>query len=266
MDLLLRGKVAVISGASQGLGRATAHLLAQEGARVALLSRSREKLEDARRDILAQTGQEDDAVQIHPLDVRDKAAVEQAIQTIRAHFGGIDILLANAGGPPAGTFETITDEQYEDAFQTLFMGTVRLIRAVLPSMRTRGGGRIGIITSQSVKAPMPGLLLSNAIRAGVTGLARTLANEVAKDGILINCFAPGRVDTERTRTLDAGIAEREGLSVEAVKARMSGEIPLGRYGTPEEFARVAAFYLSFANTYVTGQTILIDGGKVGTLW
>lgn len=265
MDLKLSGKKALVAGASQGLGRAIAETLFAEGAHVAILSRSLEKLKHVKHEMIQKAPSRESEVRTYAVDIKDGSALENVFKDLAEQWGGIDILLANAGGPPVGSFDELSDQAYYEAFETNFMGTVRLIRGALPFMRQRQGGRIGIITSQSVKEPIPGLLLSNSIRAGVTGLARTLANEVAKDHILVNCFAPGRIDTERVRSLDEENARRAHVTINDIQAKMTAVIPLGRYGQPDELARVVTFYLSFANTYVTGQTILIDGGKVGTL-
>ncbi|MBE3554761.1 MAG: SDR family NAD(P)-dependent oxidoreductase, partial [Thermicanus sp.] len=214
MDLKLSGKIALVSGASQGLGFAIARELYKEGASVALLSRSIANLDKAKASLQSDGKGEIFTV---PADLSHKEEIEKALHVTLEHFGGVDLLLANAGGPPMGKFESITDEDFYRAFETNFMSTVRLIRGLLPVMRERGGGRIGIITSTSVKEPIEGLLLSNSIRAGITGLARTLANEVAKDNILINCFAPGRFHTERVAYLDQKIAGDEGISPQEVE-------------------------------------------------
>lgn len=263
MDLKISGKKALITGASQGLGFAIAKELYKEGADVAIVSRSPEHLKQA-EDALRQEG--DGEILTIAADLSRKEDIDSLLETTLHHFGHVDILLANAGGPPTGTFEELADDAYYKAFETNFMSTIRLIRGVLPGMKEKKGGRIGIITSTSVKEPIKGLLLSNAIRAGVTGFARTLASEVAQDQILINCFAPGRFYTERVAYLDQKIAGEEGITAEEVRNRFIASIPIGRYGNPEELAKVAALMLSFANTYVTGQTIVIDGGKTGSLF
>ncbi len=263
MDLQLNGKVALVSGGSQGLGLATAIQLASEGAQVAILGRSEDNLEIARKQIEQQSGKHALAI---VADVSKPDQIQEALGRTLERFGVVDILLANAGGPPMGTFDKLTDEQFYQAFDLNMMSTVRLIRGVLPSMRQQGGGRIGVIVSQSAKEPIPGLLLSNAMRPGIVGLAKTLSGELASEGILINCFAPGRIRTARVEWLDQNIAEQRGISTEMLEKQIALTIPQGRYGKPEEFGKVAAFYLSFANSYVTGQTICVDGGKIKSLW
>lgn len=263
MDLKITAKKALITGASQGLGFAIAKELYREGASVTIVSRSAKHLEEAKQ-ALWQEGQGE--VITIPADLSKKEEIERMLKEVEERFGSVDILLANAGGPPVGTFAELSDQDFYQAFETNFMSTVRLIRGLLPGMKEKGAGRIGIITSTSVKEPIQGLLLSNAIRAGVTGFARTLANEVANAGILINCFAPGRFGTDRVRYLDQKKAEGEGITEDEVRAQFAKTIPIGRYGDPEELAKAATFMLSFANTYLTGQTIVVDGGKVGALF
>ncbi len=262
MDLELKGKIALVSGGSQGLGFASALQLAKEGAEVILLSRSPNNLQAAAQKIHEATGKE--AVTI-PIDVTHPDEIQNALQQALEQFGGIDILLANAGGPPFGTFLELTDDDFYYAFELNFMSTIRLIRGVIDSMKARKGGRIGIVVSQSAKEPIPGLLLSNSIRPGIVGLAKTLSGELANNQILVNCFAPGRIQTTRSTALDQANAQKQGIPLQELQHKSTQPIPLGRYGDPEEFGKVVTFYLSFANTYVTGQTIVIDGGKGQTL-
>jgi len=173
--------------------------------------------------------------------------------------------VTNTGGPPAGTFEDFGDEEWTSAFELTLLNVVRAVRAVLPGMRERGGGRIVNVASSSIKQPIKGLTLSNTFRAGIAGLAKSLSAELAPDGILVNTLGPGRISTDRSAGMDASQAEARDVSVEEVRGEMAARIPLGRYGTPEELAKVAAFLASPANSYVTGQAILVDGGMVRAL-
>jgi 3-oxoacyl-[acyl-carrier protein] reductase len=190
-----------------------------------------------------------------------RALVERTVE----RFGGVDTLITNAGGPPAGSFDTVSDEDWRSAFELNLMSVVRLIRETLPHMRERRYGRIVNVASSSIKQPIENLMLSNAFRAGIVGLAKNLSFELAPDGVLINTLGPGRISTERSTAIDASQAESLGVSVEEVRGGIRASIPLGRYGTPEEFARVAVFLASPANSYVTGQAFLVDGGMVKAL-
>ncbi len=179
-----------------------------------------------------------------------------------ARFGTVDVLVNNAGGPPAGSFVSLDDDAWQQAFELNLLSLVRCIREVLPYMRRERFGRILNFASSSFKQPLDNLLLSNTFRTGIIGLAKSLATELAADNILINTLGPGRIATDRVAFLDAMRAERQGSTPEAVKKQTESQIPLGRYGLPEEFARVAVFLASGANTYVTGQAFLVDGGLV----
>lgn len=260
MDLGLKGKVALVTAASRGLGRAIAHRLADEGAQVAVCSRDQARVEQTAAAIAEQTGAE-----ILPVtaDVSQAEAVNKLMDEVIGRWGRIDVLVCNAGGPPSGTFESFDDEVWQRAFETNLLSVVRLVRAALPHMT--GGGKIITIASTSVKQPIPGLILSNTMRAGVAGLMKSLAEELAPRGILVNTVCPGRIATDRVQELDEARAEKEGVSVEEVRKAVSAQIPLGRYGKPDEFARVVAFLASDANTYVTGQALMVDGGMVRAL-
>jgi 3-oxoacyl-[acyl-carrier protein] reductase len=259
MELELTGRVALVTAASKGLGRATATRLAAEGARVMVSSRGAEQLARTAAEIAGETGAQ---VESCPADVSDAADLDRLLRETRERLGGVDVLVNNAGGPPPGGFDALDDEQWYRAHDLNLMSTVRLVRAVLPHMREQGWGRIVTIASSSIKQPIENLLLSNTYRVALLGLAKSLAIEVAPSGILVNTVGPGRIATDRVATLDANRAQQAGISVEEVRAQAEKGIPLGRYGTAEEFGRVAAFLVSGANTYLTGQHFLVDGGMV----
>lgn len=260
MNLGLQGKVALVTAASRGLGRAIAAQLAQEGAKVAILSRDPESIQKTAEEIARETGGEVAAWQA---DVSQAADIRRVIHDVAARWGHIHILVCNSGGPPSGPFVSFDDAAWEQAFETNLLSVVRLVREVLPYMTD--GGRILAIASSSVKQPIPGLVLSNTMRAGVAGLMKTLAEELAPHGILVNTVCPGRIATDRLQELDQVRAEQEETSVEEVRRSIVANIPLGRYGEPEEFACVVAFLASEANSYITGTTLLIDGGMVKAL-
>lgn len=263
MDSSLKGRVAVVMAASQGLGRAAARALARAGADVAVCARRPEVIADLARELEEAYGVEALAV---AADVTDRPALEGFIRAAGERFGGIDVLVTNAGGPPAGRFVDLDDEAWARAVDLNLMSVVRAVRAALPFMRGRPGANVMCVVSSSVKAPIPRLVLSNTLRPGIVGLAKTLSLELAADGIRVNCLAPGRIDTERVRHLDAVHAEARGATQEEVRRASEASIPAGRYGEPEEFADVAAFLASDGARYVTGQTIFVDGGLVKTLF
>lgn len=262
MDLGLTNQVALVTAASKGLGRAIATQLAAEGAHVMIASRGEEALAATAAEIAGSTGAQ---VHYRAADVSDPDDLRELLAETERRFGGVDVLINNAGGPPAGGFDNLDDAAWQQAFELNVMSSVRLIRGVLPSMRARSQGRIVNIASSSIKQPLDNLLLSNTLRLAVVGLAKSLATELAPDGILINTLGPGRIATDRVAALDAGRATQTGTSVEEVRAQAERAIPLGRYGQPAEFAKVAAFLASPANTYLTGQAFLVDGGMVKAL-
>ena len=259
MDLELRGKTAIVSAGSKGLGKAIALGLAQEGARVAICSRNPDNLSQAAQEILAKTGSEVLAV---PVDVTKPDAITNFVNTIVQRQGKIDILVNNAGGPPMGTFADFEDEDWESAFNLTFMSVVRFVRAVLPHMRKTGGGRIINVTSTSVKQPLENLLLSNSIRPAVIGLAKSLATEFAADGILVNNICPGSIYTDRIKENVAAQAKSTGQPEESIMHGYKAKIPLGRLGEPVELADLAVFLASERASYITGATLQVDGGLI----
>jgi len=263
MDLGLHGKVAMVAASSRGLGFGIARELAREGALVSLGSRTESDVFEAADLLTEETGAE---VLANVLDASDPDSILQWLDNTTEAFGGVDMLVVNAGGPPTGNFDDFNDEDWQAAFELTLMSAVRMIRAVLPSMRQTGGGSILTITSCSVKEPIDFLLLSNVMRSGVTSLAKSLSQQLAPENIRINNLMPGRIDTDRVRSLDALNAENRDLSVEEVRAANELGIPLRRYGTIEEFGRLGAFLLSDAASYITGQTIAVDGGSIKTVW
>lgn len=263
MDLGLQDKVAIVMAASKGIGRACATALAAEGARVTIGARGTQALEKTAQEIQKATRSRVLAV---PTDVTKAEDVEAIVAATVGEFGRIDILVNNAGGPPAGNFASFGDAQWQAAFELNLLSTVRLVRLVLPHMRKTGSGRIITIVSTSVKQPIDGLLLSNAIRSGVVGLAKTLSVELAPDNITVNNVCPGRILTDRLRQI-YHINERvqQGVSEEAVLKEMAQDVPMGRVGIPEELGALVAFLASQQAAYITGTTIQVDGGLVRSL-
>jgi 3-oxoacyl-[acyl-carrier protein] reductase len=263
VELGLSGKVAFVAAASKGLGRAIAEELAAEGVSLALNSRGGEALDSTTRTIVESSGV--DAIALSG-DVANAADVERMVAAALEHFGRIDILVTNAGGPPSGAFETLSPKMWQSAVDLTLLSVVNLTRAVLPGMKERGWGRIINVTSIAVKQPVNGLMLSNSLRSAVTGFARTLANETAPFGITVNNILPGYTRTERVETLSAATAARENISQQKAIARWESEIPMGRLGEPREFAALAAFLASERASYITGGSIAVDGGWIRALY
>lgn len=259
MDLGLRGKVALVAAASKGLGRAIAEELASEGALVVMCARNEDSLNSARDEIARATGADVFAV---AGDVSKSEDVVSITKTALDRFGRIDVLVTNAGGPPSGKFESLSPEMWRSAVDLTLMSVINLTSAVLPGMKERNWGRIINVTSIAVKQPVDGLMLSNSLRSAVTGFARTLANEVAVHGITVNNILPGYTRTERVEQLSDATAKREGITRDAARGKWESEIPMRRLGEPREFAALAAFIASDRASYITGQSIAVDGGWI----
>jgi 3-oxoacyl-[acyl-carrier protein] reductase len=259
MDLQLKGKVALIAGASKGLGYAVAHALAQDGAAVSISSRDESSIAAAATRIERETGAR---VLAMPVDVRSSDAIQRWVSATADKFGGIDALMTNSGGPPAGLAIAFDDQAWQEAAELLLFSTIRMVRSVVPLMKARGGGSILVSTSSSVKEPVQNLGLSTVLRSSVSALAKTLAIELAPSKIRVNQIIPGRIDTDRVRHLDEVNAKKQGVSVEEAKARAVAAIPMARYGEISEFGRVGAFLLSDAASYMTGATVQVDGGMI----
>ena len=255
MDLGLKGKVAMVAGASRGLGYAVAEALAREGARVSIASRDE-------RAITAAASRIGGEVLALPVDVRAADAIVRWSEETVRRFGGIDLLFTNSGGPPAGAAISFDDAAWQEAVELLLFSTLRMVRAAVPSMQARGGGAILMSTSSSVKEPISNLGLSTVLRASVSALAKTLALELAPSKIRVNQIIPGRVDTDRVRQLDQIAGTKQGITPEQAKQKSLAAIPMGRYGETEEYGRVGAFLLSDAASYITGATIQVDGGLI----
>jgi 3-oxoacyl-[acyl-carrier protein] reductase len=259
MDLGLKGKVALVAGASKGLGFAVAQALAAEGALVSISSRDETAIADAAKRIENATGSR---VMAMAVDVRDKAAIDRWIAESATALGGIDALMTNSGGPPAGPAVSFDDQAWQDAAELLLFSTIRMVRGAVPHIERRGGGAILVSTSSSVKEPIPNLGLSTVLRASVAALAKTLALELAAKKIRVNQIIPGRIDTDRVRQLDEINAKKQGVTPGEAREKAMAAIPMGRYGQADEFGRVGAFLLSEAASYMTGATVQVDGGQI----
>ncbi len=261
MELGLRGKVALVGASSRGLGYAIAEELAAEGARVMVCARGADGVEGARHAIAAKGGD----VQGVVADVSTLHGIAHVTAETVARFGRVDILVTNAGGPPAGTFDAHPWSAWQGAVDLTLRSVVELSRAVLPGMKERRWGRIINVTSIAAKQPVDNLMLSNSIRAAVTGFARTLANEVARDGITVNNVLPGYTRTERVESLASTTAAKEGIDPEKVLARFESQIPMERLGESNELAALTAFLASDRAAYITAQSIAVDGGWIRAL-
>ena len=262
MDFGLKGKRALVMAASRGLGYASALGLAREGCQLIICSRDQERIGAAADTIRQQTGSPVKAI---VADVSSASEAKRLVDAAVSEYGGLEIVVHNAGGPPPGETLAMTEEQWQKAFEQNLLSFTRIVGAAAPEMKKAGYGRVLTIASSSIKQPIPNLALSNALRAGVWGIAKTLSRELAPQGILVNVIAPGRIDTERIAELDQASAQRSGKSVEDVRKASITGIPLGRLGRPEEFANVVVFLASEAGSYVTGQAITIDGAAGNAL-
>ena len=262
MDLGIRGRVALVSASSRGLGRAIAEELAAEGTNLVVCARGEEALRKTADEIRQHSGVEVVAV---ASDVSEPAGLERVASTAIEKFGRVDILVTNSGGPPSGPFENLSAEAWDSAVRLLLTSAVGLARAVLPGMKERRWGRILNVTSIAVKQPIESLMLSNSLRAAVTGFARTLANEVAPFNVTVNNLMPGYTRTDRVEQLARASAERSGGSAKDTFAKWEKEIPMGRLGEPREFAALAAFLASERASYITGSSIAVDGGWIRSL-
>jgi 3-oxoacyl-[acyl-carrier protein] reductase len=255
MDLGLTGRRALVLGSTGGLGLAVATALAHEGARVVLCGRRGERARELAAGLPGAAGLAVDLT-------RD--GVDGLVADAEAAIGPLDVVVLNSGGPPPGGAVDLSTDSIRAAVETLLLRQVELVAAVLPGMRSRGWGRILAIGSSGVQAPLPGLVLSNIGRAGLAGYLKTLASEVAADGVTVNMLLPGRFDTDRSTAIDGGRAEREGMSLEEVRDESQRSIPVGRYGDPAEFGAVAAFLCSGPASYLTGEQVRCDGGYVAS--
>ena len=243
MDLKLQNKRALVLGASQGIGKAIAAQLVKEGANVCIASRNADKLENVAREIGAHASV--------AVDLGQPQAATQVVTAAAGKLGGgIDILIFNTGGPPKGTLHSVTDSQWSHAYQNLWMAFLDSMRAVVPGMRAKSWGRIVVITSTSAKEALPEMTISNGMRAGMHGMVKSFASELGEHGITVNALMPGFIDTERLKEL--------GIKPEAAV----GTVPVGRFGRPEEMAAVATFLVSEPASYLTGQAIAVDGGRM----
>lgn len=261
MDFGLKGRTALVLGAGGGLGGAIALTLAREGARLALADLDATALAKTAAAVKAAGGEALELV----WDLADLAAIEHHVAAIEARFGGVDILINNTGGPPPTPAAGQDPALWQKHFQGMVVSVIALTDRVLPGMRARGWGRIITSTSSGVVAPIPNLAVSNALRLSLVGWSKTLAGEVARDGVTANIILPGRIATDRIRFLDEQRAKREGKSVAEVSAASTASIPVGRYGEPQEYANVVAFLASTAASYVNGSVIRVDGGLIASI-
>ena len=263
MDLQLKGRVVMVAASSEGIGFGIAEALAKEGARLSIASRSRAKLDRAVATLCDTYGADCTG---YVMDAADAQSIQAWTEATLKDFGDVYGLVVNAGGPPPGNFDAFDDEKWAAACELTLMSAVRMIRGVLPQMRKQGVGSILTVTSSSIKEPLDNLLLSNVFRAGVVALVKSLSNELAGQGIRVNNIVPGRIDTQRVRALDEMMADKKGLSVAEERQLQFADIPLGRYGTIEDMGSAGAFLLSGAARYITGATLIVDGGKTRAVY
>jgi 3-oxoacyl-[acyl-carrier protein] reductase len=254
VDLGLDNKNAIVMGSTRGMGQGIASRLAAEGARVAVCGR---KHEDA-----AATAATLDNATGYGLDLSDAASVDAFIGSVTADFGTVDIVVCNGGGPPPGDISAVKPEVWQAQFQTMFVNQIAIVNAFLPGMRERSWGRVLAVSSSGIQQPIPNLGISNALRSAQLGWAKTLASEIAPDGVTVNIVIPGRIHTERVEQIDAAAAEKQGKPIEEIIRASQAQIPAGRYGTVAEFADTAVYLLSANASYVTGSVVRVDGGYI----
>ncbi len=263
MDLQVNDKVFLVAGASRGLGYSIAQVLAQEGAKLSIASSDAGAIAAAARELQA----ESPAAQVQAMacDVREGASITAWVEAALRQYGRIDGLVVNAGGPPQGNFDDFDDAAWQAAFELTLLSAVRLVRAALPALRDSCGAVL-MMTSSSVKEPIDYLLLSNVMRSGVSSLAKSLSRSLAGDGIRVNNLVPGIIETDRIKALAQAQATASNIEVDEQRALMQGQIPMGRFGEPLEFGRAGAFLLSPAASYITGATLVVDGGTMKTVF
>lgn len=266
MDLGLKGRVAIVCAASQGLGKAAATGFAREGSHVVICSRDRKRLVQAAKEISVAAGKQKVTVLPVVADLTKAKDIRRLVATTMEDFGHIDVLVCNAGGPPVGAFPDLDDSTWSAGITLTLMSTVRCIREVLPHMQKRKWGRILIITSLTAKQPANDLIISSALRPGILGLSKILANQYARDGITVNALAPGYMLTARQEAISKARAAKKGISLDEYMQELTRDVPLGRCGNPEELAHVILFLASTKSSYVNGTTISVDGGLIKGLF
>lgn len=259
MELGLKDKVIMVAGGSKGLGLAIARACAADGAHVAIASRDAANVDVAVTQLRDSYGVD---VVGHCVDMANASGITAWVDAVFAHFGRIDGVVVNAGGPPPGTFDQLDDTKWQSAFELTLMSAVRLVRATLPHLRQQKKGAILMLTSSSIREPIDFLLLSNVLRSGVASLAKSLSRQLAAEGIRVNNLVPGLIATDRMISLDTAQASAKSISVAEQRAGVEKLIPIGRYGEPDEFGKAGAFLLSDAASYITGSTLVVDGGTM----
>jgi len=259
MDLGIEGKIALVTGSSQGMGKAIAQELSREGARVILSSRSSTRLEEAQKEIEKETGGK---CLFFPCDLSNREDIKNLVNYVTREMQGVDILVINSGGPPPGNIFSISEEDWYKSFDLLLMSAIRLTKAFLPYMEAKNWGRITYLTSTSIKEPIENLLLSNVLRSGVSALSKSLSRDYAHRNVLFNVVCPGSIATRRTIQLLEDRAARSGQPLEILRQEAEQAIPMKRYGNPEEVASLVVFLCSNQATYLTGTAIQVDGGAI----